>query len=276
MDGMLARIVERTRTDVEARKGRIVLRDLEERGMARRRSRRGLAAALERSQPEQPVRFITEIKKASPSRGVLDPNLEAGKLAAVYREHGAAALSVVTEPHFFQGTDAFLEDARAAAPDLPILRKDFHVHELQLLEAAAGEADAVLLLAAVLEGAQLRDYLQLADAFALGHLVEVADRKEAERALKAGARVIGVNNRDLVTFRVDPARTESVAPLLCEAGAISVAESGIADRATVERFERLGVDALLVGEALVTAPDPGARLHALRGLAADPETGPVP
>src|SRR6185503_6620057 len=125
-------------------------------------------------------------------------------LASAYREHGAAAISVVTEPHFFQGSDDFLEEAYQHAQGLPLLRKDFHVHELQLLEAAAGHANALLLIAAVLSPTQLKDFLDVLNAFSLGHLVEIADLREAETALKAGARVVGVNNRDLTDFSVNP------------------------------------------------------------------------
>lgn len=260
--GILAAIVEKTLEDVHRRRHRVSKRELEEHARARSRTRRAWLPALERTGTE-PIRFIAEIKKASPSRGVLSPDLDPARLAAIYREGGASAISVVTEPHFFAGEDAFLAGAREEAGALPILRKDFHVHELQVLESAAGLADALLLIAGVLAASQLRDYLDMADAFGLAHLVEVADRREAETALRAGARVVGVNNRDLSTFRVDPARTDHVLPVLREAGAVSVAESGIHDREIVLRFEEAGVHALLVGEALVTAGDPEGALRAL-------------
>jgi indole-3-glycerol phosphate synthase len=144
------------------------------------------------------------------------------------------------------------------------------VHELQILEAAAGEADAMLFIVAALSADQLKDYLDLAREIGIEHLVEASNPREAEAALKAGAKVIGVNNRDLSTFDVDVARTEAVLPALAGSGAVIVSESGIADRETVVRLERAGVDALLVGEALVTAPDPRALLRVLRGL--DPES----
>ena len=262
--GILGAIVEKTLADVRARVGRTSRRKLEEQGTLRGSSRIGLEAALRRSESD-PVRIIAEIKKASPSRGVLSLDLDPARLAGAYGEAGAAALSVVTEPHFFQGEDAFLSRAREAAHMLPLLRKDFHVHELQILEAAAGEADAVLLIASVLSPMQLRDYLDIADAFRLDHLVEVGTRREAESALKAGARVIGVNHRNLETFAVDPDRMLPVLPVLREANTVSVAESGIHDREAVLRLEGLGVDALLVGEALVTATDPGKRLRELLG-----------
>ena len=263
--GILGTIVERTMTDVKARKAQMSRRELTERARQRSGRRDKWERALRRVAAD-PVRFIAEIKKASPSRGVLREDLDAAALATAYKEAGAAAISVVTEPHFFQGSDAFLEEAARHADGLPLLRKDFHVHELQLLEGAAGQAGALLLIAAVLSPTQLKDFLDVLGAFGVGHLVEVADTRETEMALKAGANVIGVNNRDLSTFEVNPERTQTVLPLLREAGVISIAESGIHDRQTVERYERWGVHALLVGEALVVAPDPRAMLKQLRGV----------
>ncbi len=263
--GILGTIVERTLEDVKARKSQVSRRELTER--ARRRSGRGRRwEDGVRRTPNDPVRFIAEIKKASPSRGVLREDLDAASLAAAYKESGASAISVVTEPHFFQGSEAFLEEAFRHADGVPFLRKDFHVHELQLLEGAAGHASALLLIASVLSPTQLKDFLDVLGAFGLGHLVEVADLREAEMALKAGAGVIGVNNRDLTTFEVNPERTQAVLPLLREAGVISIAESGIHDREAVTRYEGWGLHALLVGEALVVASDPGAMLRRLRGV----------
>ncbi len=266
MEGLLARIVERTLEDVHARHGKIPRGELEARARARIASRRPFAAVLKRGAANDPVRFIAEVKKASPSKGLLDADLDPRAQARIYAEHGAAAVSVVTEPHFFLGEEDFLAQVRDGAPALPVLRKDFHVHELQILEAAAGAADALLLIVAALSADQLKDYLDLARELGIEHLVEASDPREAEAALKAGAKVIGVNNRDLSTFDVDVARTEIVLPVLAGCGAVIVSESGIADRDTVVRLERAGVDALLVGEALVTAADPGALLRALRGL----------
>jgi indole-3-glycerol phosphate synthase len=262
LPGILGRIVERTLEDVASRRNRVAPSTLEERARIRAAGRRGFRRRLERGSGD-PVRLICEIKKASPSKGVLAPGLDPARLAAAYRDGGAAAVSVVTEPHFFQGDAAFAEQARTQAPDLPFLRKDFHVDELQVWEAAGGDWDALLLIAAALAPSQLKDYLDMADAFALDHLVEVATPAEAEIALKAGARVVGVNNRDLATFDVDLRRTEVVLPLLREAGVVAVSESGITGRDSVIHLERAGVDALLVGEALVTAGDPEAALRVL-------------
>jgi indole-3-glycerol phosphate synthase len=162
-EGILGRIVARTLEDVRARNSRERRREMEAKAVDRRGGRVPFEAALRRDVGE-PVRFICEVKQASPSRGVLNPDLDPRAQAAVYAENGASAVSVVTEPHFFAGEDSFLARARAGAGDVPLLRKDFHLHELQVLEAAAGEADALLLLASVLSPTQLRDYLDIANA----------------------------------------------------------------------------------------------------------------
>ena len=242
------------------------MRDLESEAVARAGKRQEFAGALKRKGPGAPIRFICEIKRASPSKGVLNKDLDPAHQAALYRKGNAAAISVVTEPKFFEGSDEFLQEARNSAPELPLLRKDFHVHELQILEAAAGEADAVLLLANALSPRQLKDYLDMSREFQLDHLVEVGDLKEATVAIKAGAVVIGINNRDLTTFKVDTTRTGKILPVLLEAGVITVAESGIHDRETVLEFEHKGLDAVLIGEALITAVDPGQKLRELQGL----------
>ena len=265
--GILGAIVERTLADVEARLRRVSHAGLEEAARTRARTRLPLARVLRRESEDAGARFLCEVKKASPSGGVLAADIDPAALAAAYLEHGAAAVSVVTEPHFFGGEESFLDAVRSSAPSTPILRKDFHVHELQVFETAAGPADALLLLASVLSPTQLRDYIDIADAFALDHLVEVTDTREAEDALRAGARTVGVNNRDLATFRVDLGRTEAVLPALRGSGAVAVAESGISTRDAVVRLTEAGVDAFLVGEALITAVDPGAKLRELRGLA---------
>jgi indole-3-glycerol phosphate synthase len=272
LPGILGQIVERTLEDVQGRLRDVSPHELEEAAAGQARRRRDFRGALRRDPRHGPVRFLGEVKKASPSKGVLRADLDPAWLAAEYRKEGARAISVVTEPHFFSGDPGFLESARRGARELPLLRKDFHVHELQILETAASEADALLLILAALSPTQLKDYLDMAREFSLDHLVEVTDLKEAETALKAGAGVVGVNNRDLATFAVDLSRTFKVLPLLREADVVSVAESGIRDRATVEKLEAEGVHALLVGEALITAEDPGGALRELRGMSPEPAT----
>jgi indole-3-glycerol phosphate synthase len=223
---------------------------------------RGFAAAL---QGTDGVAVIAEVKRASPSKGLLAPDIDAGLLAAAYQKGGAAALSVLTDRDFFQGSTEDLVAARAATI-LPVLRKDFTVGPADVLDARCMGADAVLLIAAALAPEEIPQLLSLAASVRLDALVEVHDEVEAERALTAGATLVGVNQRDLVTFEVDTQRAVRVARML-PAGVLRVAESGIRDRDDVRRLGDAGFDAVLVGEALVVAADPGAALRDLVGQA---------
>ncbi len=206
------------------------------------------------------VALIAEVKRASPSRGAFGASLNPIQLACTYAESGASAISVLTDARFFHGSLADL--AVRASIDVPVLRKDFVVDEYQLYESRAHGADAVLLIARILEDAQLRDYLALAGLLGLGTLTEVHDQAELDRALAAGAPIIGINNRNLVDFSVSLATTETLAPRI-PPGKIVVAESGISTRADVERVARAGAQAALVGEALVRADDVGAKVREL-------------
>jgi indole-3-glycerol phosphate synthase len=217
------------------------------------------SAAL--SGPEAAI--VAEIKRVSPAAGPLNRDVNAAELALSYADGGAAALSVVTEPDHFEGS---LEDLRAAAPaGLPLLRKDFILDELQVLESRAWGSDAVLLIVRIL-GSELAGLVRAIEALGMEALVEVHDEAELERALAAGARLVGVNHRNLATFEVDPERTLKLAPLVPE-GCVLMALSGVSDRASVQALESAGVAAVLVGESLVSAPDPAARLRLLRGRA---------
>ncbi|HEY7466032.1 MAG TPA: indole-3-glycerol phosphate synthase TrpC [Dehalococcoidia bacterium] len=215
------------------------------------------------------VQIVAEIKKASPSRGVLAEMLDPVAIAEAYTAAGAAAISVVTEPNHFLGDLRWLRDVRArlaathtgTRPSL--LRKDFTFDSYQLLQARAYGADNVLLIVAMLDDALLRDLLAEAEELALDALVEVHTEAEAERAVKAGATLFGINNRDLHTFNVDLGTTERVRPLL-PADAVVIGESGVHTRADVERLHRAGVRAILVGEAFMTAPDVAAKMAELR------------
>jgi len=211
------------------------------------------------------VRLIAEVKKASPSRGLLRADFDPVALATAYAGAGAAAVSVLTDARHFQGSLAHLESIRAALRDgPPLLRKDFLFDHYQLYEARVHGADAVLLIAAVLNPALLAELIGLARALGMDALVEVHDELELERALIASARIVGVNNRDLRTFEVDLATTERLRPLVPPEVTL-VAESGVLTRADVERLAALPVDAALIGEALVTTPDPAAKIRELFG-----------
>jgi indole-3-glycerol phosphate synthase len=221
---------------------------------------RGFASAL-RATPGMAV--IAEIKRRSPSKGPLAPDLVPEVLAKAYASGGAACLSVLTDTQFFGGSPADLVEARAAV-DLPVLRKDFTVGGADVCDARIMGADAVLLIVGALSPTELGDLVGLANQVGLDALVEVHDETEAELALAAGATLVGVNQRDLVSFEVDTGRAVRVGASL-PASVVRVAESGIRTRADVARLAEAGFDAILVGEALVTAADPGAALAALVG-----------
>lgn len=218
---------------------------------------RDMLAAVRR----ESVALIAEIKRASPSRGVLLADFDPLALATIYAAHGAAALSVLTDARFFGGDLAHLSAVRAAV-SVPVLRKDFVLDPYQVYEARAAGADAVLLIAAALDDARLADLHALVTGLGMAALVEVHDEAELARALALGAPLIGVNNRDLRTFSVDLKTTERLARLLPE-GVTLVAESGIFSGADVRRMGAAGARAVLVGEALVTAPDVAARVREL-------------
>ncbi len=203
---------------------------------------------------------IAEVKRRSPSRGDLAPALDPAGLAKSYEAGGAACLSVLTDGPHFSGSPEDLAAARAAV-GLPVLRKDFTVQVADVYDARLMGADAVLLIAAVLSDAELEAFLAAASGLEMAALVEVHDEAEAARALSAGADLVGVNQRDLRTFEVDTARACRVAGAL--EGVVRVAESGIRTPADVAELARAGYDAVLVGESLVRAPDPGGLLRAL-------------
>ena len=214
------------------------------------------------------VRLIAEVKKASPSRGLLCPDFDPVVIAGTYAANGAAALSVLTDPRF-QGELGHIVAIKqfGASGSIPALRKDFIFDPYQILEARAAGADALLLIVAILASEQLRELLALAGQLGMQCLVEVHDRAEVETALESGAEIIGINNRDLRTFTTDLAVTEGLAPLI-PGDRVIVSESGINAPEQLRRLEALGVSAVLVGEALVTAPDIGAKVRELTGIAA--------
>jgi indole-3-glycerol phosphate synthase len=224
--------------------------------------------ALRRPQQGK-VGLIAEVKKASPSAGVICPDFDPVRIARQYELAGADCLSVLTDEQFFQGSLAYLKQIRAAVK-LPLLRKDFIIDERQILEAVEWGADAILLIVAILTDEQLKSFHQLATDGGLTALVEVHDEAELERALAAEATVIGVNNRDLKTFKVDLGTTERLAAKLHgpeNVDKLLVAESGIHTRADVERLAKGGAGAILVGESLMKHGDVTAKVAELLGTA---------
>jgi indole-3-glycerol phosphate synthase len=213
--------------------------------------RRDFLAAL-RNPRAGDVALIAEVKKASPSKGVICENFDPVRIAKEYEAAGASCLSVLTDEKFFQGSLDYLREIRAAVK-LPLLRKDFIIDERQILEAIEWGADAILLIVAILDDARLKRFYDLACEAGLAVLVEVHDEAELDRALAIGAVLIGVNNRDLKTFKVDLATTEQLAAKLPKSQTphLLVAESGIQTRTDVERLRQCGAGAILVGESLI-------------------------
>jgi indole-3-glycerol phosphate synthase len=207
--------------------------------------------------------IIAEVKRRSPSRGVIRSDFDPAGIARAYEENGAAAVSVLTDETFFGGTNGDLAAVKDAI-SLPVLRKEFIIDPWQIYEARAIGADAILLIAAILDELELREYREIAASLGLASLVEVHDRKEMEQALRAGAKIVGINNRDLKTFQTDIGTALGLAPLI-PADRIVVGESGIRSRRDIEILMGAGIRAFLIGEALVGAPDIGVALKEFLG-----------
>jgi indole-3-glycerol phosphate synthase len=253
---ILARIVAKKREDLAAA-GRLPMEQWEadaERMVAQRRDFRAALAT-------RPPAIIAEVKKASPSKGVLSANFDPARIAFDYARGGAAALSVLTDGPFFQGSLADLGAARASV-GLPALRKDFTIDRAQILEAAAHGADAILLIAAILSKGEIRDFREEAARLRLSALVEVHNRAELDVAIAAGADLIGVNNRDLNSFEVTLQTSLDLAPHMPK-GALLVSESGIHSAADIALLRAAGYQAFLVGEHLMKSGDPAAALKQL-------------
>ncbi len=284
---ILDEIVEQKKREVAQLPARLIaagdLRD----AMLERGERRDFLAALRSASRithhASRVALIAEVKKASPSAGVICPNFDPVRIAKEYEAAGASCLSVLTDEKFFQGSLDYLRQIRAAVK-LPLLRKDFIIDERQILEAIEWGADAILLIVAILTDEQLAKFHSLAVEAGLAVLVEVHDEEELERALKISPALVGVNNRDLKTFKVDLATTERLAARLGSGTGVSpvqfpgqhdrrdacpttllVAESGIHSRADVARVQKCGAGAILVGESLVKQGDIGAKVRELLG-----------
>ena len=255
---LLDAIVAATRARVDAAIEREPRPALERRAAARTPRRQEFADRLSRGGA---INVIAECKRRSPSRGVLRAAYDPVSIAAAYERAGAAAISVLTEPGFFDGSLDHLAAVREAV-HVPLLRKDFIVHEYQLLEARAAGADAVLLIVAALDDHQLAELDKAAADLGLATLVEVHDADECHRAAAIGARIIGVNNRNLRTLQVDLDASRAVSAVL-PPGAIGVSESGLKTSADLQRMKALGYHAFLMGERFMIEPDPGAALAGL-------------
>ena len=252
VSSILSEIVERRRRDVASLKQRLNLGELEKAASAA--PRRSLAKALTSKVPA----VIAEYKIASPSAGVIRDDLSCATVASDYERHGAAALSILTEPHYFQGRLEFLREARDAV-QVPLLRKDFFVDPIQVAEGRAAGADAFLVIAAASEDGLMRELIEAGKRLGMDALVEVHDEEDLERAVEADAEIIGINNRCLKTFRVDIETTLRLASKV-PPGKIIVSESGIRSRDDMDRCREAGVNAFLVGTALMRRPSPGAAL----------------
>lgn len=263
---ILDKIVEEKKREVAQLPARIIatgdLRD----AMLEHGERRDFIAALRKPRCGD-IALIAEVKKASPSAGVICEDFDPVRIAKEYEAAGASCLSVLTDEKFFQGSLDYLRQIRAAVK-LPLLRKDFIIDERQILEAIEWGADAVLLIVAILSDAQLKKFHSLAKDAGLAALVEVHDENELERAMNASAELIGVNNRDLKTFKVDLGTTERLAAKLFSSpvthdSSLLVAESGIHTRMDVERLAKCGAKAILVGESLMKGNDVGVKVKDL-------------
>ncbi len=253
---MLDKIIAQKREEVEQRKKVATTTYLQER-IARQKPTLDLALALR----DDHIRLIAEVKQASPSRGVLSPNFNPTELAQIYAEGGAAAISVLTEANYFMGSNEHLAAIKEVV-GLPLLRKDFIFDPYQVYESRAYGADALLLIVAILSQGQFKELVSLSHSLGLRCLVEVHNGDEVEKAVLSEAEIIGINNRDLNTFVVDINTTRRLRPLVPQEK-IVVSESGIKSRKDMEKLRKWGVDAVLIGEALVTAGDVRAKMQEL-------------
>jgi indole-3-glycerol phosphate synthase len=252
---ILARIVEHKKVELE--RAQTPLSELERRAETATATRRSFSAALRSKHPA----IIAEIKKASPSKGLLSADFRPADTAIAYEGGGAAALSVLTDEHFFQGGLKDLETARSSVR-IPALRKDFTISEYHVVEAAAHGADAILLIAAILSSAEMRRYRELAATYRMASLVEVHDGAELDAALDSGAEIIGVNNRNLHTFQVTLDTSLNLAERI-PGHLLKVSESGIETRAQISQLQGAGYQAFLVGEHLMRSGSPRNALQAL-------------
>ncbi|MBQ7558574.1 MAG: indole-3-glycerol phosphate synthase TrpC [Lachnospiraceae bacterium] len=257
---ILDEIAEYARERVSAAKKREDTASLRRRALDVPRGDLPFESALRKSG----VSFICECKKASPSKGIIAEEYDPVNIALDYERAGADAVSVLTEPRWFLGSDAYLEQVSRKV-GIPVLRKDFTVDEYMLYEAKLLGAHAVLLIVSILSGEQIGEYLEICGQLGLSALVEIHDEKEAETAVASGARIIGVNNRNLKDFSVDTGNSGRLRDLIPE-NILFVSESGVKSFSDVENIAAMGADAVLVGETMMRAPDKRKALDALRGI----------
>lgn len=257
---ILDEIYKHKLSEVAENKKRISVETLKEQ-IKKRQSTRSFGAALK---SDTNIRIIAEIKKASPSLGIIREDFNPAEIARIYEASGAAAISVLTDEEFFQGSLFYLTEAKKSV-NLPILRKDFIIDAYQIYEARSAGADAILLIAALLSKEEMQRYLGLAEELGMDCLVEVHSEAELKQALQTNAHIIGINNRDLATFKTDLGTTLRLRPMI-PAEKIVVSESGIKSRSDVEKLIKEGVDAILVGETLMKSDDISAKLRELLGL----------
>lgn len=264
---ILEEIAEKRRIDIENRKEKIALKeikDIAEKIAEKERKKKGEFDFLfQKNLSEEGISFICEVKKASPSKGIIAEEFPYLKIAQEYEEAGAAAVSVLTEPNYFLGRDEYLKEISEKV-SLPLLRKDFTIDEYQIYEAKTIGASAILLICALLSDRQLESYIKTAEKIGLSALTEAHDEREIHRALQAGAKIVGVNNRDLKTFTVDIQNSINLRKLVPK-DILFVSESGIRTSDDIAILKENGTDAVLIGETLMRSPDKKAALNQLSG-----------
>jgi indole-3-glycerol phosphate synthase len=256
---ILDQIIADKKLELEARKRAIPLFEVQKE-VSRQKPALDFAAALRGDN----IKLIAEVKRASPSKGIIRDNFDPVEIAKIYAANGASAISVLTEARYFQGGLSFIPDIKSALGDkkIPLLRKDFLTDPYQIYESRASNSDALLLIVAILKPAQLKELLELTVKLGMGCLVEVHNEAELKIALENGAKIIGINNRDLLTFETDLSVTERLRPLVPK-DRIVVSESGIKDRRDIEKMQKLGVNAVLIGEALMAPKNIAAKMKEL-------------
>lgn len=265
---ILDEIAEKTRERIQKRRQQVSEEELKEKayllaGTEKERNGGIFPFPFEKALAREGISFICEVKKASPSKGVIAEEFPYREIAREYEQAGASALSVLTEPFYFQGSDDYLKEIERAV-HIPILRKDFTVDAYMLYEAKCIGASAVLLICAILDDRQLMTYMEIAQELGLSALVEAHTEEEVRRALACGARIIGVNNRDLKTFQVDIHTSERLRRLVPK-DVLYVSESGIKSPEDVRRLKENGTDAVLIGETLMRSDNKKKMLDELRG-----------